>query len=38
VGGGAIAALGPLVSGFLLEHFEWGSVFIVTLPLALEDG
>ena len=33
--GGAIAALGPLVSGFLLEHFEWGSVFIVTLPLAV---
>ncbi len=32
--GGAIAALGPLVSGFLLEHFDWGSVFIVTLPLA----
>jgi EmrB/QacA subfamily drug resistance transporter len=33
--GGAIAALGPLVSGFLLEHFAWGSVFIVTLPLAV---
>jgi len=33
--GGAIAALGPLVSGFLLEHFEWGSVFLVTLPLAV---
>jgi MFS transporter, DHA2 family, multidrug resistance protein len=32
--GGAIAALGPLVSGFLLESFEWGSVFLVTLPLA----
>ena len=32
--GGAIAALGPLVSGFLLEHFVWGSVFLVTLPLA----
>ena len=32
--GGAIAALGPLVSGFLLEQFEWGSVFLVTLPLA----
>ena len=32
--GGAIAALGPLVSGFLLENFEWGSVFLVTLPLA----
>ena len=33
--GGAIAALGPLVSGFLLEHFDWGSVFLVTLPLAV---
>ncbi|MFL5652100.1 MAG: MFS transporter, partial [Chloroflexota bacterium] len=33
--GGAIAALGPLVSGFLLERFDWGSVFIVTLPLAV---
>ena len=22
------------MSGFLLEHFEWGSVFLVTLPLA----
>ena len=32
--GGAIAALGPLVSGFLLEQFEWSSVFLVTLPLA----
>ncbi|MGN6663733.1 MAG: MFS transporter [Solirubrobacterales bacterium] len=32
--GGAIAALGPLLSGFLLEHFDWGSVFFVTLPLA----
>jgi MFS transporter, DHA2 family, multidrug resistance protein len=32
--GGAIAALGPLVSGFLLERFVWGSVFLVTLPLA----
>jgi DHA2 family multidrug resistance protein-like MFS transporter len=33
--GGAIAALGPLLSGALLTGFEWGSVFIVTLPLAL---
>jgi EmrB/QacA subfamily drug resistance transporter len=33
--GGAIAALGPLVSGALLEHFWWGSVFLVTLPLAV---
>ncbi len=33
--GGAISALGPLVSGALLEHFEWGSVFAITIPLAL---
>ena len=33
--GGAIAALGPLFSGLLLEHFEWGSVFLLTLPLAV---
>lgn len=32
--GGGISALGPLVSGALLEHFWWGSVFLVTLPLA----
>jgi EmrB/QacA subfamily drug resistance transporter len=32
--GGAIAALGPLFSGFLLQHFDWGSVFFITLPLA----
>jgi EmrB/QacA subfamily drug resistance transporter len=32
--GGAIASLGPLLSGFLLEHFYWGSVFLVTVPLA----
>ena len=30
--GGAIAALGPLVAGALLEHYWWGSVFLVTLP------
>ena len=33
--GAAISALGPLCSGFLLEHFAWGSVFLLTLPLAL---
>jgi EmrB/QacA subfamily drug resistance transporter len=32
--GGAISSLGPLVAGSLLEHFWWGSVFVVTLPLA----
>ena len=30
--GGAISALGPLLSGLLLEHFWWGSVFLLTLP------
>ena len=33
--GGAISSLGPLVSGALLQHFYWGSVFLVTLPLAV---
>ena len=33
--GGGIAALGPLVAGALLEQFWWGSVFLVTLPLAV---
>ncbi len=25
-------ALGPVLSGFLLEHFWWGSVFLVNVP------
>ena len=33
--GGALAALGPLCSGLLLAHFWWGSVFLLTLPLAV---
>ncbi|MDF3048490.1 MAG: putative transporter [Pseudonocardia sp.] len=33
--GGGIASLGPLVAGALLESFWWGSVFLVTLPLAV---
>lgn len=33
--GGAISAMGPLASGALLEHFDWGSVFLLTLPLAV---
>ncbi len=32
--GGSASALGMLLSGVLLEHFWWGSVFLVTLPLA----
>ena len=33
--GAAIAALGPMLSGLALEHFRWGSVFLITLPLAV---
>src|SRR5262245_44386990 len=33
--GGAIASLGPVVAGALLEQFDWGSVFLVTLPLVV---
>ncbi|MBJ6987115.1 MFS transporter [Devosia sp. MC521] len=31
--GGAGAAFGPLVGGFLLEHFWWGSVFLINVPV-----
>jgi EmrB/QacA subfamily drug resistance transporter len=33
--GAAIASLGPLLAGLMLEHFWWGSVFLITLPLAV---
>ena len=32
---GAGGAIGPLSSGFLLDHFWWGSVFFVNVPIAL---
>ena len=32
--GGGASALGPLVAGALLEGFDWGSVFLVSAPLA----
>jgi EmrB/QacA subfamily drug resistance transporter len=30
---GAGAAFGPVASGYLLEHFWWGSVFLVNTPI-----
>ncbi|WP_433364335.1 MFS transporter [Actinoplanes sp. CA-142083] len=33
--GGGIASLGPLAAGALLQSFWWGSVFLITLPLAV---
>jgi EmrB/QacA subfamily drug resistance transporter len=28
-------AIGPLAGGYLLEHFYWGSVFLVNVPIVL---
>lgn len=28
-------ALGPLTGGFLVEHFYWGSVFLVNIPIVV---
>ena len=33
--GGALTALGPLLAGVLLQHFSWGSPFLLTLPFAV---
>ncbi|MGD8193609.1 MFS transporter [Herbiconiux sp. P18] len=32
--GGAISALGPLASGYLIGVFDWSAVFLMTIPLA----
>lgn len=34
VGSGG-ATIGPLVGGFLLEHFYWGSVFLINIPVVI---
>jgi MFS transporter, DHA2 family, multidrug resistance protein len=33
--GGAISALGPMAAGALMLEFDWGSVFLLSLPLAV---
>jgi EmrB/QacA subfamily drug resistance transporter len=33
--GGGITALGPLLAGWVLQDFYWGSAFLLTLPLAV---
>jgi EmrB/QacA subfamily drug resistance transporter len=32
---GAAVAIGPVTGGWLLEHFWWGSVFLVNVPVVL---
>src|SRR4029450_42456 len=32
---GLSVALGPVTGGFLLEHFWWGSVFLVNVPIVI---
>ena len=32
-GAAGLGVLGPLVGGALLEHFYWGSVFLVNVPV-----
>lgn len=32
---GAAVAIGPLLGGFLLEHFWWGSVFLINVPVVI---
>ena len=32
---GAAVAFGPVTGGFLLEHFWWGSVFLVNVPIVI---
>ena len=32
---GLAVAAGPISGGWLLEHFRWGSVFLVNVPIAI---
>ncbi|MFJ2650488.1 DHA2 family efflux MFS transporter permease subunit [Streptomyces sp. NPDC087420] len=33
--GGLSIALGPIIGGFLLNHFWWGSVFLINVPVVV---
>ena len=33
--GGGVAAIGPVIGGWLLEYFWWGSVFLIAVPLVI---
>src|SRR6478609_11123131 len=33
--GGVAIALGPIVGGWLLEHFSWASIFVAMTPVAV---
>ena len=32
---GVATALGPITGGFLVEHFYWGSIFLVNVPIVV---
>ncbi len=32
---GVAIALGPITGGFLLEHFWWGSIFLINVPVVI---
>ena len=32
---GVAVAIGPITGGFLLEHFWWGSVFLINVPVVI---
>lgn len=33
--GGGFAAVGPVIGGWMLQYFWWGSVFLISLPLVV---